>query len=105
MVDILKRIETMRKKRGWSEYELSKKTDIPQSTISSWYRKDQIPALHSLEKICKAFDLPLSVMVAETDHLTQLSPEDHQILNLFQCMNSQQKTSLLQLLKSFSEIY
>ena len=55
MIDILEKISSHRKERNWTEYELAKRSDLPQSTISSWYRKNMQPSLISLDKIAKAF--------------------------------------------------
>lgn len=38
-MDILKRITEMRIEKGWTEYELAERSELTQSTISSWYRK------------------------------------------------------------------
>lgn len=32
MIDVLKKIALYRKERGWTEYELAKRSDLPQST-------------------------------------------------------------------------
>ena len=45
MEDILARIIKLRQARGWSEYQLAVKSALPQSTISSWYRKDLVPSV------------------------------------------------------------
>jgi len=37
------------------------------ATVSSWYRKNMVPTIPSLEKICTAFGITLSLMFAEED--------------------------------------
>ena len=54
MKDILSTITTYREERGWTEYQLAERSGLPQSTISSWYRKNMVPTVASLEKICTA---------------------------------------------------
>ena len=56
-MDILKRITEMRIEKGWTEYELAERSELTQSTISSWYRKNLIPSIPSLEHICNAFGI------------------------------------------------
>ena len=63
--DILKVIAEHRVARGWTEYQLAEHAGLPQSTISSWYRKKMIPTVSSLEKICAAFGITLSQLFAE----------------------------------------
>ena len=60
MIDILERITQYREKHHWTEYELAKRAELPQSTISSWYRKNMLPSIASLDKIAQAYGLTLS---------------------------------------------
>lgn len=69
-MDVLDRIVELRQKRGWSEYRLAEESDITQSTISSWYRKNMIPTIPSLSKICDAFDITLSQFFLEDSENT-----------------------------------
>ena len=47
MTDIIGIIKTQREVRGWSEYQLAERSGLPQSTISSWYKKDMTPSFAS----------------------------------------------------------
>lgn len=91
MVDILNRILMMRTERRWTEYELGKRADISQSTISTWYRKKQLPNLTTLDKISRAFGVTLSQLVAEDGDLVELSQEDKDVLNLYHCLSVKQR--------------
>lgn len=48
MKDILTTILEYRTMRGWSEYQLAERAGLPQSTISSWYRKNMVSSVPSL---------------------------------------------------------
>ena len=50
MTDILGIIKTQREARGWSEYQLAERSGLPQSTISSWYKKDMTPSFATVYK-------------------------------------------------------
>ena len=65
--DILATITEYREARGWTEYQLAERSGLPQSTISSWYRKNMVPTIPSLEKICAACGITLSQLFAEGD--------------------------------------
>ena len=67
MKDILSVITAYREERGWTEYQLAERSGLPQSTISSWYRKNMVPTIPSLEKICTAFDITMSQLFADGD--------------------------------------
>ena len=94
MIDVLKKIALYRKERGWTEYELAKR-----STISSWYRKNMQPSLTSLNKIAQAFGLTLSQMLSEEDNIIA-SPEEKSLLHEWNRLEPQQKKYLLEFLRS-----
>ncbi|MGN0293452.1 MAG: helix-turn-helix domain-containing protein [Lachnospiraceae bacterium] len=103
MVDILGRILRMRCERHWTEYELGKRADISQGTISTWYRRNQIPNLATLDRICQAFGVTLSQLVAEDGDPVVLTQEDMEFLELYQCMNENQRKHFIEFMKSLKE--
>ena len=81
MKDILSAITAYREDRGWTEYQLAERSGLPQSTISSWYRKNMVPTIPSLEKICMAFGITLSQLFAEEDsRWSRLSEEQQAVV-------------------------
>lgn len=92
MVDILARITAYREERGWTEYQLAEKSGLPQSTISSWYRKNMVPTILSLEKICKAFGITLSQLFAEGDSPVSLTDSQKQLLNRWSRLTEEQQS-------------
>ena len=66
-MDILKRIVDLRKERNWTEYQLAEQSGLTQSTISSWYRKNMLPTIPSLTKLCDAFGITLSQFFLEDE--------------------------------------
>ena len=81
MTDILGIIKTQREVRGWSEYQLAERSGLPQSTISSWYKKDMTPSFASLEKICDAFGITLSQFFADGEESVVLTPSQRKMLD------------------------
>ena len=80
-MDILEKITKLRLENGWSEYELAERAELPQSTISSWYRKNLIPSIPSLEHICAAFGITLSQFFLENECFTEkLTKEQSDVL-------------------------
>ncbi len=98
-MDILQRITILRKERNWSEYQLAQKSDLPQSTISSWYRKNMLPSISSLEKICYAFGLSLAQFFSENDSIVSKKAE-MELLHEWNRLESEQQKYLLNFLKS-----
>ena len=97
MKDILKEITRLRLKRNWSEYELAKYSGVSQSTISTWYRKQQVPTIPTLEKVCKGFGITLSQFFAEGDDAIVLTPEQKELLDNWSSLPEKQRALFLEL--------
>lgn len=98
MKNILAAITKYRTERGWTEYQLSERSGLPQSTISSWYRKNMIPTVPSLEKICDAFGITLSQLFAEGDALVSLTPDQRTLLDRWARLSKEQQEILFALM-------
>ena len=98
MKDILITITKYREERGWSEYQLAERSGLPQSTISSWYRKNMVPTVPSLEKICIAFDITLSQLFAEEDAVVSLTLSQRKLLERWSRLSEDQKNAVFLLI-------
>ena len=67
---------------------------MPQSTISSWYRKDMIPTLPSLEKICEALGITLSQLFAKGDDLVSLTEAQRRLLERWSALDEGQQAAI-----------
>lgn len=100
MKDILSAITQYRLERGWSEYQLAEHSGLPQTTISSWYRKNALPSIPSLEKICNAFDITISQLFAEDDDPITLTPAQKKLLESWSKLSKEQQMIVSQLIDS-----
>lgn len=98
--DILEEIQKLRLARNWTEYELAVHSGLSQSTISTWYRKKQVPTIVSLEKICIGFGITLSQFFAEEDNTFSLTLEQREMLDCWSALNQRQKELFLELFKT-----
>ena len=99
MQDILARITRLRQARGWTEYPLAERSGLPQSTISSWYRKGMVPTLPSLEKICCAYGITLSQLLSEGEEPVSLTENQRRLMALWARRGEPQQAALLALLE------
>ena len=102
MKDILATITKYREERGWTEYQLAEHSGLPQSTISSWYRKNMVPTIPSLEKICSAFGITLSQFFAEGE-MVEITPELQEVFRAWLYLTPEQKEALLHLLDTMRQ--
>lgn len=98
MKDILTAITTYREERGWTEYQLAERSGLPQSTISSWYRKNMIPTIPSLEKICEAFGITLSQLFAEGNTPVSLTDSQKKLLDRWSRLSGEQQDAIFALI-------
>lgn len=98
MKDILATITTYREERGWTEYQLAERSGLPQSTISSWYRKNMIPTIPSLEKICTAFGITMSQLFSEDNAPVSLTESQQKLLERWARLNDEQQTVIFALI-------
>ena len=96
--DILATITEYREERGWTEYQLAEHSGLPQSTISSWYRKNMVPTIPSLEKICTAFGITLSQLFAAGDTPVSLTDSQQKLLARWSRLSEDQQAVVFALI-------
>ncbi len=99
MKDILTTINKYREERGWTEYQLAERSGLPQSTISSWYRKNMVPTVPSLEKICNAFGITLSQLFAEGEAPVSLTISQRKLLESWSRLTEEQQAVVFALIE------
>jgi len=99
MLDITKRVEELRVERNWTEYQLAERAGLPQSTINSWYRKNTVPKITTIDKLCQAFGITMSQFFAEDDTIYDLTDVQVALLKYAAKLDEDQYESLIKLLK------
>ena len=99
MKDILAAITEYRMERGWTEYQLAERSGLPQSTISSWYRKNMVPSIPSLNKICVAFGITMSQLFSEDDSPVSLTDNQRKLLENWSKLSKEQQEILFKLIE------
>ena len=59
-MDVLERINELRKNRGWSIYKLAEESGITQSTLANMFTRKSNPSIPTLIQLCEAFGITLS---------------------------------------------
>ena len=101
MIDVLEKITKLRIERHWTEYQLAEASGLTQSTISSWYRKDMLPTLPSLIKICDAFNISVSqFFIEDNNNAVLLNDKQAQLINAASKLDAAQYNALLAFLNT-----
>ena len=100
-MNVLEKITKYRLERNWTEYQLAEKSGLPQSTISSWYRKNQIPTIPSLEKICDAYNITLAQFFSDENlEIIQITKKQSDLIHEWNKLEENQQLAVLELLKT-----
>lgn len=78
-MDILKKIDNLRKERGWSINYLAMEAMLTQSTLNNLYTRNTEPKISTLRAICDAFGITLSEFFNEDDPLENEKKIDEQL--------------------------
>ena len=102
---IKSRIKNLSKQKSLSFYELGNLSDITPTCIRNWYSKrDYMPDLLSLIKICNALEIPLSQLVMnENEKMIPLDNETQDLINFWQTLTREQKDAVLIHIKSYKK--
>lgn len=100
-MEVLEKIEKLRKERGWSINNLAMEALLTQSTLNNLYARKAEPKLSTLRAICNAFGISLAEFFADDaeekkEETLSIDAEIRYVVYL----NKEQKTALLVLLKS-----
>lgn len=100
-MNILERITKLREDRHWTEYQLAERSGLTQSTISSWYRKNMLPTIPSLTRICDAFKITISQFFMEdSTSVIEVTPEQLQLLEAVGKLTPEQIEKLAEFLRT-----
>lgn len=60
MNEVLTRIQTLMDERNWTLYKLAQEANIPYSSLSSLFQKNNQPTISTLEKICQGLHISIA---------------------------------------------
>ena len=96
-MNIIDKIYQLMNARDWTTYTLAEEAGVGQSTIANMFRKNQIPKVETLEKICKAFGLSLSEFFADG----QSENENFELASMIGTLSPKRKELTKAIVKEF----
>lgn len=99
-MDILNRIDNLRKERGWSMYELATESGLTLSTIANMFSRKTQPSIKTLYALCEAFDMSLSQFFDEDNQQIFLSTDEIELIKNFRKLSKKDKNAITSLLKN-----
>lgn len=102
-MDIHKRIDDLRKKKGWSLSKLAKEAGLSETTVYDWYNENRYtPSRRAIEDVCAALDITLAEFYSDVE-VDKLDPQQMLLLELFAKVPDKKKETVISLVKSFTE--
>ena len=99
-MDVHKRLRQLLNERGWTEYRLSKKCGLSESTLANIFRRNTMPSITTLEAICNGFGITLSQFFAEDD-MVELTPELKNLFDKWISLTPEQKDAVYHMVNAF----
>ena len=95
-MDVLEKIDKLRKERGWSVNYLAMEAELTQSTLNNLYTRQTEPKISTLRSICKAFGITLAEFFSDEE------TADDELIRRVKSLSDENKSALLQLLKNMT---
>lgn len=99
-MDTNERLRELLKESGWTEYRLSKKCGLSQSTLANIFKRNNVPSISTLEAICASFGITLAQFFSEGD-MVELTPELKDVFDYWVSLSPEQKNAVLVVMQAF----
>ena len=100
--EVIIRLKRLLKKKGWSRYDLSKKTGISPNSLYSWINSGIVPSLANIERICNAANITIEQFFYDKG-VDKLSDEESKLLNDWITLSDKEKQAIFLTIEAFKE--
>ena len=102
---VIERILELCDKKNMSQYELSQRAGLTQSSISTLMSRGSLPKITTLQKICDGFGITLAQFFTQDDKkIPDLSEEQYKMLALWESLSPKEKIALEHIINSIIEM-
>ncbi len=99
-MEVLEKIDSLRKERGWSINNLAMEAMLTQSTLNNLYVRKAEPKLSTLRAICNAFGITLAEFFSDEENQCKKFADEGELIARVTALNDRQKKGLLQFLRT-----
>ena len=96
-MDVLKKIDDLRKQKGWSVYKLAEESGITQSTLANMFARNSVPSISTLSQICTAFDMSLSDFFR--DENDEQNTDEQILVHKYRKLNNENKKYIIKFIE------
>ena len=98
-MDTKTHIKELMDERGWTIYELAKRSGLAQTTIANMWKRNTEPTIPSLRAICKGFGITLAQFFTEGE-VVELTPELKELFEEWVDLTVEQKQAIKYTMKA-----
>lgn len=99
-MEVLEKIDSLRKARGWSVNNLAMEAMLTQSTLNNLYVRHTEPKLSTLRAICNAFGITLAEFFSDEESPYDKTADENELVERVKALSDTQKKALLQFLRA-----
>ena len=99
-MDIVRKIDEIRVKKGWSFYKLSQESGLSQQTFTKWIDGTSLPSLTAINSICDAFGISLSTFFAD-ENLIEVNEDTKNLIDNWNYLSKEEKDSILKIMENY----
>ena len=88
----------LRSEKDWTDYQLSKLTGIPASTVSSWSRGTEEISLANIEQVCYAFGISLPGFFESEEVFSERDRQEQRAIMEFRRLSDARKKEAIKIL-------
>ena len=99
-MEVLEKIDSLRKARGWSVNNLAMEAMLTQSTLNNLYVRRTEPKLSTLRAICNAFGITLAEFFSDEESPCDKTADENELVERVKALSDTQKKALLQFLRA-----
>lgn len=102
-MDVLERLRGLLDERGWSPYQLAKRSGVKKTTVYSMFKKNNSPTLPTLQSFCKGLGMSMAEFFSDGETQSYLTPEQIQMLEKWRELSEEQQELLIKLIDNMKK--
>lgn len=99
----LEKIESICSKKGITKYKLAQNAQIPYTTLTNMFKKDTMPTLPTLQKICEGLDITMAQFFLEEGTRLDLTEKQRELLVLWDELPADQQARVIGYVEGLKE--
>lgn len=101
---VIKKIKDLCKNNHWTYYKLAKESQIPYTTLMNMFKKNTMPTIPTLNRICSGFGISLSQFFQDGSRIDSLTEEQAHLLDTFISLSVEKKAFCVKLVDGLKEL-